>query len=131
MEFFTEISNYPINVDELKHHLVIKNLPVLCSSITSVLKDDISAGVIYCIWGEFAIHREELQYGVRFSLPSCPNALAWTVTTEGNSSLMIHCTINKRVQETDFIDSINDFIADWVSGLEQLISPGYSCSCSV
>ena len=132
MEFYAEIHDYPINVDDLKHHLMIKNLPTLCASITSVIRDDSASGVIYCVWGEFAINREELKSGVRFSLPNCPNALAWTVTAEKkNSSLMMHCSINKRVQEADFIDSINDFVADWVNGLEQFLLPDQSYPCRV
>ena len=123
MEFFREIkSSPPLDVINLKKLITIKNLPELCSSINSVIKDNISEGVIYCVWGEFRIHREELKYGIRFSMPECPNALAWTITSEqSGQAIVIHCTINKMTHDEDFIQSLKEFVAAWETGISQHI----------
>jgi len=54
-------------------------------------------------------------------MPGCPNALAWTITREEGGSLVIHCTIDKRDHDQDFIDSIKDFVLDWKTGLNQAL----------
>lgn len=123
MEFFAEVKCPSMNVKQLHKMLTINNLPDLCSAINTIIRDDISRGSIYCLWGEFAINREELVDGIRFSLPNCPNALAWSVTLEKSTdSLIIHCTINKKEHEQDFIDSIEDFILAWKVGLNDYVS---------
>ncbi len=121
MEFLHEIkSSPPIDVVNLKKLITIKNLPKLCSSINSVIKNNISEGVIYCVWGEFRIHREELKYGIRFSMPECPNALAWTITSEkSGQDIVIHCTINKMTHDEDFIQSLKEFVSAWETGISQ------------
>ena len=114
MEFFSEIKNTNLDKDSLKETLSIARLPELCHSIDKVILDNGDSGKIYCIWGEFEINREELEHGIRFSLPHCPNALAWTITCdEENSEIVIHCTIAKKQHDEDFIESIEQFVADW------------------
>jgi len=114
VEFFAEIKNKNIDKDCLKEKLSIARLPELCHSIDTIIRDDKNNGEIYCIWGGFEINREELEYGVRFSLPHCPNALAWTITCdEDSNNIVIHCTIAKKQHDTDFIESIEQFVADW------------------
>lgn len=122
MEFFAEIKGVSTDVEQLHKMLSIKNLSILCSSIDTVIRDDISEGSIYCLWGEFDINREELKKGIRFSLPHCPNALAWSITLEESlDALIIHCTINKKEHEQDFTESIEDFILSWKVGLTQAL----------
>lgn len=120
MEFFTEITNPGLDVNSLKQHLSIGKLPSLSKSIDSVLSDEEHKGRIYCLWGEFEINREELRYGVRFTLPSCPNALAcsFTIDDENKDTIVIHCSINKKQHDEDFIESIHQFINDWAEGLQ-------------
>ena len=114
MEFFAEIKNKNIDKKSLKKKLSIAQLPALCHSIDKVIRDDINNGEIYCIWGDFTINREELNDGVRFSLPNCPNALAWTITCdEERDEILIHCTIAKKQHDADFVESIEQFVADW------------------
>ncbi len=121
MEFFEEIKISNWNESDLKKLLTIKNLPKLCQSINTVILDKQQNGIIYCIWGEFEINREELKNGIRFTLPNCHNGFAWTITidTERNQ-LLIHGTINKREHDEDFIASIEQFIKDWSNGLAAL-----------
>ena len=119
MEFFAYIKNN-LKVESLQQQLIIKNLSNYCASIDSVLKDEGDCGVIYCIWGEFAVTRECINGGVRFSLPTCPNNIAWSIT-EGhepyNQQTVVHLTMNRETHEAEFIDSINIFVADWKKGL--------------
>jgi len=62
------------------------------------------------------VRRDRINGGVRFSSVDCPNALAWTVTTglpQHPGQLVIHCTINRRGHEPDFIDAIELFLDAW------------------
>ncbi len=118
MEFFEQVENSKLDKEQLKQLVTIAHLPELCASIDSVISDEGKTGVIYCLWGEFTVNREELEYGVRFSLPKCPNALTWSITTdEDNNYIVIHCTINRKEQEQDLIDSIIEFVTDWSKGI--------------
>jgi hypothetical protein len=121
MEFFAT-TTIPASADELRRRLTIRELPLWCASIEKVLSDARSSGEIYCVWGTFHTNREEMGNGVRFSLPSCPNALQWTVTTGHQPNplhTVIHLTINRTEQDQDFVDSIRQFVDDWKTGLEK------------
>lgn len=120
MEFFAAAA-VPASVDDLRRRLRITDLPRWCASVSEVFQDDGTEGEIYCIWGQFRVHREEIRDGVRFTLPGCPNALQWTVTTgqpPEPDKLVIHLTINRAEHDPDFVESNVQFIADWKSGLE-------------
>ncbi len=118
MEFFQQVEFKNPDIVRLKELLTIKSLPDLCGSIDTVLADSNDQGEIYCLWGQFTVGREVIRYGVRFSLLNCPHALAWTVTfNEFTDEIVIHCTIDKKEQDKDFIDSIDQFVDDWRHGL--------------
>jgi hypothetical protein len=122
MEFFAAAA-VPASVDDLRRRLRITDLPRWCASVSEVFRDDGTEGEIYCLWGQFRVHREEIHDGVRFTLPGCPNALQWTVTTgqpPEPDKLVIHLTINRAEHDPDFVESNVQFIADWKSGLEAL-----------
>ncbi|HHO59517.1 MAG TPA: hypothetical protein ENJ64_04690 [Thiotrichales bacterium] len=129
MEFFEEIRLAPPaapkttiptpDASTLKRALRIKDLPLYCASIDTVLADNGDSGVIYCLWGEFRVNREEIRYGLRFSLPNCPNALAWTITAN-DESIVVHCTIDKQSHDEDFIESIRLFMQDWAQGIKKI-----------
>jgi hypothetical protein len=121
MEFFQQIDNPALDAQRLKAQLTVGALPALCRSIDRVLTDNLTDGVIYCLWGQFRVNREELQQGIRFSMPDCPNALAWTVTVNSvNDPVVVHCTINKFSHDDDFIESIQQFVHDWSVGIATL-----------
>ena len=125
MEFFASL---PIDCDEtqLQRRLQIASLTQGCSLIERVLSAESERGEIYCLWGQFEVRREALRGGVRFSLPGCPNALAWTITREEREQtpeIVIHCTINRQRHDPDFVASIRDFVAAWRDGLPALLSP--------
>jgi hypothetical protein len=76
--------------------------------------------LIATLWGEFDLSYDKINGGVRFALTSCPNALAWTITTgfpPERSKLIIHATINRTQKPQEFIDEINEFLDDWEHGL--------------
>jgi hypothetical protein len=120
MEFFAT-AIVPATVADLQRRLTIAELPRWCASIGKVLSDAKMSGEIYCVWGTFHAQRDELRQGVRFSLPHCPNALQWTVTTGhplDTRHATIHATINRTEHDQDFIDTIRQFVDDWKAGLE-------------
>ncbi|MEE9355557.1 MAG: hypothetical protein V3U75_08205 [Methylococcaceae bacterium] len=118
MEFYQEVHSENIAVSSLQELLTVNSLETYCDSITEVSSINGDVGDIYCIWGAFTVQRVELKHGVRFSLLSCPHALAWSITlnTE-NNMLIIHCTIDKKESDQDFSESIEGFVNDWHNGL--------------
>lgn len=124
MEFFA-IADVASDEACLQRRLDIPALPRLCASIDTVLAHAGDTGRIYCLWGEFTVRREPVRGGVRFTLPECPNALAWTVTTgfaPAPEQVVVHCTINRTEHAADFIESIEMFVADWRQGLEAVLA---------
>ncbi|MCW9013404.1 MAG: hypothetical protein OQL06_06440 [Gammaproteobacteria bacterium] len=122
MEFFASVDSRH-SVASLQEKLIIENLPRYCASIDTVIENKNYRGLIYCIWGEFAVAREVINGGVRFSLTSCPNSLAWTITTGHEpvpDDTVIHLTISRQQHDFDFIDSIHTFVSDWKQGLEKV-----------
>ena len=127
MEFFKTVPKMGLDQHQLRKILTIKNLPELCASIDSVITDNGSNGEIYCIWGQFKINVEELKYGVRFSLPNCPNALAWSVTID-TDDVVIYCSIIKQEHDEDFIETIHQFMDDWQIGVSHVARKNYTCA---
>ena len=120
MEFYAS-ATIRTDAAALRRRLTIATLPQWCASIDAVLGDEGSHGEIYCVWGAFRLHREELCDGVRFTLPGCPNALQWTITTgrpPDPGQLIVHLTINRVEHDADFIASNRRFVDDWRIGLE-------------
>jgi hypothetical protein len=117
MEFFCTV-NKAVTPAELQSSMTIESLPTHCNSVYEVMHDNGDHGEINCIWGVFTVHREAIKDGLRFTLPGCPNALAWTVTAENNNSeTVVHLTINKQQPDPDFAESIEEFVEDWRAGL--------------
>jgi len=121
MEFFAiaDIETKP----QILQGLTVHKLNQYCADIDKILRieNDNNADV-YCVWGEFTVHRQVINGGVRFSLPNCPNALAWTITTGFDpepKKVVIHATINRTEHDPDFIESIQSFIDSWKAGLEK------------
>jgi len=120
MEFIAS-TIIPASAADLQRRLTIGELPRWCASIEKVLSDAASSGEIFCVWGTFQANREVMRNGVRFSLPDCPNAFQWTVTTGHQPNpqhTFIHATINRVEQDQDFVDSLQQFVDDWKAGLE-------------
>jgi hypothetical protein len=124
MEFFASVRT-AMDADALFDCLTVESLPQWCAGIDTVLEHTGDEGRIFCLWGEFTVRRERIRGGVRFTLPGCPNALAWTITTglpPDPKNVVIHCTINRSSHDPDFIESIESFVADWAAGLASPVS---------
>ena len=103
----------------LQRELRVENLDRWCDAIDRVLAHQGERGEIYCIWGQFRVHREVIKDGVRFSLPGCPNALQWSVTRDQDGEgVTVHCTINRADPDPDFTESIEIFVEAWRAGLQ-------------
>lgn len=118
MEFFAE-AEVETTAEELRRRVRIRDLPRWCASVDTVYWDEGQAGEIYCVWGRFRVHRELLRRGLRFSLPDCPNALQWTLTVLEPGRVQVHCTIDRKAHDPDFVASLEEFVAAWREGLEQ------------
>ena len=121
MEFFAT-ADVVATVAELQRRLSITDLPHWCASVDKTLSDAGDEGEIYCVWGGFLVRREEIRDGLRFTLPGCPNALQWTVTTGQPpypDQVVVHLTINRTGHDSDFVESNRQFVADWKRGLEE------------
>jgi len=120
MEFYA-FASMSTDSAQLQEALTITRLPDFCASIDEVFTDRGDNGDMYCLWGPFVVNREPIRDGVRFSLPGCPNALAWTVAInlEAPAEVVVHCTINRRKPDRDFAESICQFVDEWACGLEK------------
>lgn len=124
MEFFREL-DMASEEARLQQELTIASLPRFCSEISEVLSETGDEGEVYCLWGSFQVRRECIRGGVRFTMPGCPNSLAWTVTSglpPEPEHTVIHCTINRREHDPDFIESLELFVDAWRDGLSRHIS---------
>ncbi|MCW8903615.1 hypothetical protein [Sedimenticola sp.] len=121
MEFYRQLKS-DLGTTRLQELIVLGRLPQLCASIDTLLEQQGEQGRIYCVWGTFTVNREEIRDGVRFTLPACPNALAWTITVE-QENITIHCTINRSEHDPDFVASIDQFAEDWRIGLSKALIP--------
>ncbi len=103
--------------------MTVANLDKWCATIEEVYEvHDDNSGRAYTIWGDFLIKRQLIVGGVRFSLPECPNMMAWTLTTgydPAPEDIVVHCTIARKDQDEDFVESLYDFVDDWKAGLEK------------
>ena len=117
MEFY-RATDRSIAVTDLQALIMITDLPRFCKSIYEVMHDDGDHGEINCLWGVFIVHREVIRDGLRFTLPGCPNAVAWTIATDSNNDeIVVHLTTNQTQQDPDFVESIEQFVDEWVAGL--------------
>jgi len=116
MEFFRSCTTN-LDAPTLQRELAVPALPAVCDAIDTLIRDDgPDAGVVYCLWGEFRVQRESINGGVRFSLPECPNGLAWTLTTghpPDPGAVILHLTINRPSHDPDFVESLEWFAESW------------------
>ena len=123
MEFLRELKETNLQASDLKEMLTISTLPKYCSSIETVISDKGNEGEIYCLWGLFDIKRETIEHGVWFSLSSCPHDFAWTIThNQKTQEVIVRCTMDKEEDDKDFIESIDQFVTDWESGIKQALA---------
>jgi len=120
MEFF-KIIDIETTQEWIHEKITVDNLEKITET-NFVIEKKNSDALIGTLWGEFDLSYDKINGGVRFALISCPNALAWTITTgfpPERNKLIIHATINRTQKPQEFIDEINDFLSDWELGLKK------------
>jgi hypothetical protein len=124
VEFFS-IANVKTDAETLQA-LTVRKLNQYCADIDKVLHiENDNRAIVYCVWGEYTVHRQLINGGIRLSIPDCPNALAWTITTGFDpepGKVVIHSTINRIEHDEEFIESIRSFIHSWKVGLEKSLA---------
>lgn len=107
-----------MSVADIQRHVRVANLSEWCASIVAVHSQDSNQGRITCLSGDFVVHRELLNSGVRFSIPAGPHAIQWTVTSDGNDDVLVHCTLNTPDASAELQQALECFVGNWQTGLE-------------
>ncbi len=121
MEFFRTVSLLATE-QELQQQLQVNSLSRFCASIYEIVSHEKDQAEVSMLWGLFEVRRECIRGGVRFSLPNCLNAVAWSITISSDDEvheITVHCTINRKQQDADFVESLEDFVEDWRQGLSE------------
>mgnify|MGYP003972950359 FL=1 len=121
MEFFIT-ANIRETEKKLQDTITMDNIEQFCESIV-LLQQGTDTATIGSSWGEFQLSRQTINGGLRFALPTCPNALAWTITSgqpPDPDKVVIHLTISRQEKSEEFVQSIVDFGNEWREGLEAI-----------
>ena len=121
MEFFA-FADIPTTQETIRTRLSLASLPSYCTGIEAIEDEgELDMVVYFSHWGRFHIRSETVMGGVRFSIPDCPNALAWTVTTgypPCPDKIVLHATINRPSHDEEFIRGVEHLLAAFKNGLE-------------
>lgn len=123
MEFFA-VARVSTSPEIIRAMITLASLPEYCESFALV---DCLAGdscEVESVWGRFQVVRQEITGGLRFTMPTCPNCFAWTITTAlppDPGKVAVHGTINRSDHEAWFIESMEEFVQQWQAGLERII----------
>ena len=55
-------------------------------------------------------------------MPDCPNGLSLTITTgypPDPQKVFVHCTINRLEHDSNFLETLEDFVKHWITGREK------------
>ena len=118
MEFYARIKS-DATPTEIQQAITIESLPDFCAFVSSITPGEDGRLEMFSDWGTHTVSRELIREGLRFTLPGCPNALAWTITTMGQGEIVLHCVINRDTHEQDFIETLEQFTSDWAAGIRQ------------
>ncbi len=122
MEFF-EFANVMTTLEEIRNKVSIDTLPLFCEDIEEVdAAEELGRVIYFRHWGRFHLRQEDVMGGVRFSVPDCPNALAWTVTTgypPYPEKIVLHATINRIGHVAEFIEATKALLTTLKTGLEE------------
>jgi hypothetical protein len=118
MEFF-RIINKQVTESDLQKNITPETLENFTETMFKI-EDNNPNFIGATLWGEFEISYSKINGGVRFALVSCPNALAWTITTgfpPARNKIVLHCTINRTQKPDAFVEEIKDFLDEWEIGI--------------
>lgn len=132
---FTRLAAVDMSAADIQRRVTVATLPEWCASIVEVHTKDSNQGRITCLSGDFVVHRELLNNGVRFSIPAGPHAVQWTITTETPGEVLVHCTLNSPEADTETVlsQALDCFVDNWKAGLEgwegrRIARPGPACA---
>lgn len=121
MEFF-EFATVSTVEKSIRENLTLKNISAYCAAIEAVEDEGEQDMIIYFShWGRFHIRCETVMGGLRYSVPDCPNALTWTITTgypPYPEKIVLHATINRTDHDPDFIQGVTNLLAALKFGIE-------------
>lgn len=121
MEFF-EFADILTTQDKIRNKVSIDTLPFFCEEIEEMdAAEELGRIIYFRHWGRFHLRQEDVMGGVRFSVPDCPNALAWTVTTgypPYPEKIVLHATINRLAHDAEFIEATQALLTTLKTGLE-------------
>ena len=120
MEFFRIIDNQ-VTEEQLQAKIHPKSIEEFTETML-FLENVVNNFIGLTLWGEFNISYDKINGGVRFALLDCPNALTWTITAgypPEKDKIILHCTINRIEKPIEFIEEIEDFLAEWEEGLKR------------
>lgn len=115
---FTRHATVEMAVADIQRNIRVANLPEWCASIVAVQAKDSNQGHMTCLSGDYVVHRELLNSGVRFSIPATPDAVQWTLTVEGDGKVLVHCTANAAEVSPEMTQALDTFVDNWLIGLE-------------
>ena len=125
VEFF-EFAEVLATQEEIRNKMSIDHLPFFCEYIEAVDEAEELGRVVYFRhWGRFHIRRKNVMGGIRFSVPDCPNALTWTVTTgypPHPEKIVLHATINRTEHDPEFIAATTELLVALKNGMERNIN---------
>jgi hypothetical protein len=124
MEFF-RIVNVKTSEDHLQKSLTLNNLDEISTEIFNLEVSSDRVSSVGGIWGEFTLSRSKIKGGIRFALLECPNALCWTITTgfpPKPELVVIHLTINRQQKNQEFVEEVEEFLADHCAQLKEFLS---------
>jgi len=115
---FVRHATVEMTVADIQRNIIVANLPEWCASIVEVHTRDNNQGRMTCLSGDYVVHRELLNSGVRFSIPAAPYAIQWTLTSEGDGTVLVHCTANAAEAPEPLQQALDCFVDNWLIGLE-------------
>lgn len=121
MEFF-EIAEVCTSAEGIRKIVTIETLPEWCDEVESVdIEEELGRVIYFLQWGRYHIKCAEVMGGVRFWVPDCPNALAWTITTgypPHPDMIVLHATFNRLTHSEEFISATKSLLKACKNGLE-------------
>jgi hypothetical protein len=120
MEFYG-LADWQTTEREIQQIVRLENIPDFCESIYYLMESQGDLCKFDTFWGQFHLRREKINGGVRFTMPDCPNGLSLTITTgypPDPQKVFVHCTINRLEHDPNFLETLEDFVKHWVTGLE-------------
>lgn len=124
MEFF-KLVDVATSQEEIQETLALNRMPEVCGLICKVQEKGEDRGDMSCLWGYYPVHRQNINGGVRFTLPTCPNAMAFTITTgypPAPGQVVIHLTMSRTEHDPDFVETVEEFLDAWGEGLRRALS---------